>query len=59
VFVYFESKPFLVAWFLTIFSHSIGCLFVGFMVSFAVQKLVRFSGSLWLLFVPISLALGD
>ena len=35
-------KPVLVALFANIFSHSIGYLFVLFMVSFAVQKLVSF-----------------
>ena len=37
-----EIKPLLVASFKTVFSHSVGCVFVClfFMVSFAVQKLV-------------------
>ena len=35
-----EIKPLSVASFETIFSHSVRCLFVVFMVSFAVQKLV-------------------
>ena len=35
-----EIKPLSVASFANIFSHSVGCLFVLFMVSFAVQKLV-------------------
>ena len=35
-----EIKPLLVASFANIFSHSVSCLFVLFMVSFAVQKLV-------------------
>uniref|UniRef100_A0A8D1EYM6 Uncharacterized protein n=1 Tax=Sus scrofa TaxID=9823 RepID=A0A8D1EYM6_PIG len=34
-----EIKPLSVASFETIFSHSISCLFVFFLVSFAVQKL--------------------
>ena len=34
-----EIKPLLVALFANIFSQSTGCLFVFFMVSFAVQKL--------------------
>ena len=33
-------KPLVVTSFAAIFSHSVGCLFVFFMVSFAVQKLV-------------------
>ena len=35
-----ESMPLLVASFANIFSHSMGCLFILFMVSFAVQKLI-------------------
>ena len=35
-----EIKPVSVASFASIFSHSIGCVFVLFMVSFAVQKLI-------------------
>ena len=35
-----EIKPLSVALFANIFSHSVGCLFVLFMVSFAVQKLI-------------------
>ena len=35
-----ESKPLSVASFANIFSHSVGCLFVLFMVRFAVQKLL-------------------
>ena len=34
-----EINPLLVVSFATIFSHSVGCLFVLFMVSFAVQGL--------------------
>ena len=33
-----EINPFLVASFANIFSHSVGCLFILFMVSFSVQK---------------------
>ena len=35
-----EIKPLLVASFLSIFSQAIGCLFILFVVSFAVQKLL-------------------
>ena len=35
-----EIKPLSVAAFANIFSHSVGCLFVLLMVSFAVQKLI-------------------
>ena len=37
-----EINPLSVASFVNIFSHSEGCLFVLFMVSFAVQKLLSF-----------------
>uniref|UniRef100_A0A8D1ENG3 Uncharacterized protein n=1 Tax=Sus scrofa TaxID=9823 RepID=A0A8D1ENG3_PIG len=43
----------------TIFSHSLDCLFVYFMVSFAVQKLVSLIRSHWFTFSFISIALGD
>ena len=54
-----EIKSLSVASFANIFSHSVGCLFILFMVSFAVQKLV---GLIWFhlfIFVFISIALGD
>ena len=35
-----EMKPLMVASFVNIFSHYIGCLFILFMFSFAVQKLI-------------------
>uniref|UniRef100_A0A8D1ZLS3 Uncharacterized protein n=1 Tax=Sus scrofa TaxID=9823 RepID=A0A8D1ZLS3_PIG len=54
-----ESKPLSVASFETIFSHSVSCLFVFFLVSFAVQKLVRLIRSHWFVFALISVALGD
>ena len=38
LFVYFEINPLLFTSFVNIFSHSLGCLFILFMVSFAVQK---------------------
>ena len=37
-----EIKPLPVTSFANIFSHSVGCLFVLFMVSFAMQKFVKF-----------------
>uniref|UniRef100_A0A8D0UY18 Uncharacterized protein n=2 Tax=Sus scrofa TaxID=9823 RepID=A0A8D0UY18_PIG len=43
--------------FATIFPHSVGCLFVVFMVSFAVQKLVSLMRSDLFIFVFISIAL--
>ena len=35
-----ETNPLSVASFANIFSHSVGCLFILFMISFAVQKLL-------------------
>ena len=40
LFVYFEINPLLFASFVNIFSHSVRCLFILFMVSFAVQKFI-------------------
>ena len=54
-----EIKPLSVALFETIFSHSVSCLFVFFLVSFAVKKLVSLIRSHWFLFAFISVALGD
>ena len=55
-----EIKPLSVGSFATIFSHYIGCLFFLFlMVYIAVQKLVSLIRSHWLIFVFISIALGD
>ena len=39
-----EINPLLVTSFAKIFSHSVGCLFVLFMVSFAMQKLLKYLG---------------
>ena len=54
-----EIKPLSVASFETIFSHSVSYLFVFFLVSFAVQKLVSLIRSHWFIFAFISVALGD
>uniref|UniRef100_A0A8D0U178 Uncharacterized protein n=1 Tax=Sus scrofa TaxID=9823 RepID=A0A8D0U178_PIG len=54
-----EIKPLSAASFETIFSHSVSCLFVFFLVSFAVQKLVSLIRSHWFIFAFISVALGD
>ena len=51
-----EIKLLSVASFETIFSHSVSCLFVYFLVSFAVQKLVILISSHWFIFALISLA---
>ena len=53
-----EINPLSVASFANIFSHSEGCLFVFFMVSFAVQKLLSFIQSHLFIFVSISVSLG-
>ena len=54
-----EIKPSLAASFANIFSQSVGCLFILFMVSFAVQKLVSLLRSHLFIFAFISVALGD
>ena len=51
-----EIKPLSVASFARIFSHSVGCLFIYLMVSFAVQKLlnlIRLHGSIFVFIVII------
>ena len=53
-----EVKPLSVTSFASIFSHSVGCLFILF-VSFAVQKLLSLIRSHLFIFVFISIALGD
>ena len=53
-----ELNSLSVASFENIFSHSEGCLFVLFMVSFAVQKLLSFIRSHFFIFVFISNSLG-
>ena len=54
-----EIKPLLVSSFANVFSHSVGCLFGLFMVSFAEQNLVSLIRSHLFIFVFISIALGD
>ena len=54
-----EIKRLSVASFETIFSHSINCLLVFFLVSFAVQQLVSLMRSHGFIFALISIALGD
>ena len=53
-----EIKPLSVASFANIFSHSEDCLFVLFMVSLAVQKLLSSIRSHLLIFVFIFITLG-
>ena len=53
-----EINPLSVTSFANIFSYSVGCLFVLFMVSFAVQKLLHLIRSHLFIFVLISIILG-
>ena len=53
-----EINPLSVVSFANIFSHCEGCLFVLFMISFAVQKLLSFIRSHLFIFVFISISLG-
>ena len=48
-----EINPLLVTSFANIFSHSVGCLFILFMVSFAVQKLLIRFHCLFLVLFPL------
>ena len=54
-----DINPLLVALFANIFSQSVGCLFILFMVSFVVQKLVSLIRSHLFIFAFISIAFGD
>ena len=54
-----EVKTLLVASFTNIFSQFIGCLFILFMVAFAIQKLVSLIRSHLLIFAFISIVLWD
>ena len=53
-----KINPLSVDLFANIFSHSEGCLFVLFIVSFAVQKLLSFIRSHLFIFVFISITVG-
>ena len=53
-----EINPLSIDSFANIFSHSEGCFFVLFIVSFAVQKLLSFIRSHLFIFVFISITLG-
>ena len=53
-----EINPLSVASFANIFSHSMGCLFVLFMISFAVQKLLNLIRFHLFIFVFIFITLG-
>ena len=54
-----EITSFLVTLFANVFSHSVGCLFLLFIISFAVQKLISLIRSHLFIFVFITVALGD
>ena len=54
-----EKEPLLVTSFADIFSQSVSCLFILFMVFFAVQKLINLPRSHLFIFACISFALGD
>ena len=53
-----EINPLSVASFADMFSHSVGCLFVLFLVSFAVQKPLSLIRSHLFIFVFIFITLG-
>ena len=53
-----EINPMSVDLFANIFSHSEGCLFIVFLVFFAVQKLLSFIRAHLFIFVFISITLG-
>ena len=54
-----EINSLSLASFANIYSHSEGCLFILFMVSFAVQKLLSLIRSHLFIYVFISITLGD
>ena len=54
-----ETNLYSLTSFANIFSQSVGCLFVLFIVSFALQKLLNFSRSHLFMFAFISIILGD
>ena len=53
-----EINPLSVTSFANIFPHSVGCLFILFMVSFAVQKLLSLIRTHLLIFALISITGG-
>ena len=54
-----EITPLLLASFANIFAHLLGCFFILFMVSFAVQKLISLIRFHLLIFAFISFVLGN
>ena len=59
LFVILQINSLFVASFASIFSHSVCCLFISFIVSFAVQKLLILMRSHLFVFIFISITLGD
>ena len=57
--VFFEINPFSVVSFAIIFSHSEGCLFTLFIVSFVVQKLLILIRSHLFIFAFISMGVDS
>ena len=55
----FHINPLLVISFASVFSHSVGCLFVLSVVSFTLQRLLSLIRSHLFIFAFISFALGD
>ena len=56
--IFWRFNPLLITLFANIFSQSVGCLFILFMISFAVQKLLSFIRSHLFISVFIFTALG-
>ena len=54
-----EKEPLSATSLANIFSQSVSCLFVLFMVSSALQKLINLIRSHWFIFAFISFALGN
>ena len=54
-----ETNPLLVILFENIFSHSVDCLFILFLVSFAMQKMLSLIRSYLFIFVSIFITRGD
>ena len=54
-----EINSLSIASFVNILSHSVGCLFLLFMVSFAIKRLLSLIRSHLFIFVFISITLGD
>ena len=52
-----EINPLLITWFANTFSHFVGFIFILFMVSFAVQKLLSLIMSCLFIFISISITL--